>query len=348
MAAVVREINGHLIGVNPNKPRQILFDQNDMPKNLLGPFDVKEIVQFLSHGVSHSPLVLKHEITSLCELSCPFCYIKGHVPGKHTAFAEAKEMYDWLLEQGLIYAILTGGNPTLNPDFPLIYRYLKEHGVFVDIYTNGLSFTDEIFSLLAELPPRSVEITFYDTDDVRPEPFRVAEKLVDMGIHVLAKVTVAKKTKYAVGEVSTWARKHGVRVSLDNDLFDARDGEAVSNLAAKKPRKYRMKRADEARNKVGAIPTAFGCSAGFCSVFIDSQGRLGICPRSNMRFDGALPEAYEKLKAHVEEHKRTFFNERCNTCAKARACHMCVARAEFKNGRYCIPEGWCEAHTLRS
>lgn len=334
---VIRQINGKKIGINPRKARQVLFDS--VPDSFVdGDFDVKEIARYLLADASHLPLVLKHEITSACELNCSFCYIKGHVAARHTTFEEAKRSYDWLIERGLFYAILTGGNPVLNPDFCSIYRYLKERGIFVDVYTNGLSFSDEVFGLFGAFPPRSVEISFYASEKYRPEPFRVAERLISMGIHVLAKVTLTTDTVDLVPEMVNWAEFHGLRLSLDSDLFNARDGFSVDQFMVAGDLGVR----DDLQRSEGEIPRAFNCSAGHCSVFIDCDGQLGFCTRSKIRFDGPLPCGYEKLKAYVEVHRDKVFSEKCIACAHVSSCRMCIARAELDDaGHYSISSSHC-------
>lgn len=340
---VKRTINGKTIGVNPSKPRQILFER--VPEEFRnGDFDIREIVLYLSEGFEHTPLVLKHEITSVCQLNCPFCYIVGHTYPRHTPFSDIKPVYDWLISKGLIYAILTGGEATLNPDFPVIYRYLKENGVFVDVYTNGMAIPDSVFSLFKELPPRSVEISFYHERDKTPSPYECAEHLLRLGVHVLAKVTVTTQTVNLAPSLTSWANDIGIRLSLDNDLFSARDGESVEAFRTALNRLDPPP--DQESVRQGRIPRMFNCSAGFCSVFLDSEMNLGLCPRSATRFEGNdIEDSYEMLKTFVARYKGMAFSDKCDRCTMANSCHICYARAVFnpEKNQYTPPNGYCKA-----
>lgn len=183
-----------------------------------------------------------------------------------------------------------------------------------------------------------MEISFYASEKYRPEPFRVAERLISMGIHVLAKVTLTTDTVDLVPEIVNWAELHGLRLSLDSDLFNARDSFSVDQFMVAGDLGVR----DDLQRSEGEIPRAFNCSAGHCSVFIDCDGQLGFCTRSKIRFDGPLPCGYEKLKAYVEVHRDKVFSEKCIACAHASSCRMCIARAELDDaGHYSISSNHC-------
>ncbi len=71
----------------------------------------------------------------------------------------AKEAKD----AGMVFLLITGGEPTLRNDFAQIYEGLAKMGLSISINTNGTLITDKIKSLWRKLPPAQVNITLYGT-----------------------------------------------------------------------------------------------------------------------------------------------------------------------------------------
>ena len=80
-------------------------------------------------------------------------------------FEEAKQIIDTMVNEGLLFCNLTGGEVFLNPDFLNIYKYLKNKGVIVSIFTNLSLLTDEILDVLVEYKPYIVEVSIYGYSD---------------------------------------------------------------------------------------------------------------------------------------------------------------------------------------
>lgn len=81
------------------------------------------------------------EITSACNLSCPLCYAASGPGGKHLPFDECIKAIDRLVEvEGRPEVLqLSGGEPTIHPDFARLLRYACRQPIeMVMINTNGL------------------------------------------------------------------------------------------------------------------------------------------------------------------------------------------------------------------
>ncbi len=90
------------------------------------------------------------EITSACNLHCPMCYASSGPGGKHLSFAECCSSIDRLVAvEGRAEVLqLSGGEPTIHPDFLRILEYGCAAAVdLVMINSNGLRFAhDEPFT----------------------------------------------------------------------------------------------------------------------------------------------------------------------------------------------------------
>jgi uncharacterized radical SAM superfamily Fe-S cluster-containing enzyme len=86
------------------------------------------------------------EITSSCNLQCPMCYASSGPGGKHLSFEECKASIDRLVRvEGRAEVLqLSGGEPTIHPDFLRLLDYACAHAVdIVMINTNGLRFAHD-------------------------------------------------------------------------------------------------------------------------------------------------------------------------------------------------------------
>lgn len=112
------------------------------------------------------PLGGNFELTPCCNLSCKMCYVrlsKRQVDeqGGLLSAAQWKDYIKQAVDAGMLMMLLTGGEPTMRPDFAEIYEYAHESGVLVSVNTNGTLMTDEIFELFKKLPPQRINITLY-------------------------------------------------------------------------------------------------------------------------------------------------------------------------------------------
>ena len=81
------------------------------------------------------PAIIDYRITSLCNLNCPFCFgtrIKNKIDLK-TVFC----FFEQMKEYGLEKVVITGGEPTLSPNFMDIVTGLKKIGLNLYLSTNG-------------------------------------------------------------------------------------------------------------------------------------------------------------------------------------------------------------------
>lgn len=81
------------------------------------------------------------ELTSACNLKCPMCYASSGPGGKHLTFEETCRAIDRLVRvEGRAEVLqLSGGEPTIHPEFPRILDYACGREIdIVMINTNGL------------------------------------------------------------------------------------------------------------------------------------------------------------------------------------------------------------------
>lgn len=105
------------------------------------------------------------ELTPRCNFDCKMCYIHS---SDCNSFADREisaekwiELGRRVKDNGVLFLLLTGGEPLLRNDFPYIYKSLNEMGFILSVNTNGSLITDEIFELFKAYPPHRISISLY-------------------------------------------------------------------------------------------------------------------------------------------------------------------------------------------
>lgn len=304
------------------------------------------------HSSCFSPVLLTWDMTSRCNFSCPFCYIKDNNITREVCFEEAKKMIDSLVEEGLFEVFLSGGECLLLNDFLEIYRYFKEKGVFVTVFTNGSLINDEIMQCWKGLPPSSVEITLYN-NDYYSKPFCNMLKLQKMGIHVVPKFTLTKTTIPYYEGVKQWANCHDLSLAVDADLTDGLD-EKHSNIEKeyslsmdqKKqfiPNKYQYVKQEKRKR------TGFPCKSKQGIVQILPDFSISLCNKMKIRWNLREVDvciALKELRQLINKYENEYIKG-CDGCAYSHKCSMCFVNAEIKNGELYVPDGFCESIKLK-
>ncbi|MET7304666.1 radical SAM protein [Embleya sp. NPDC005575] len=103
------------------------------------------------------PLALEVEITAACNWHCTFCYntwkvsdtlgqrsasVTGTAPGLHLPLDTARRILDQAAAGGCLRIRLSGGEPTLHPQFREIVEHASAAGFDLELFTNGVRVDD--------------------------------------------------------------------------------------------------------------------------------------------------------------------------------------------------------------
>jgi MoaA/NifB/PqqE/SkfB family radical SAM enzyme len=117
-----------------------------------------------------APLLVTWQLTRDCDLACVHCCTDS-APGKalpdELDAGEALALARGLVDHGVPYVMLCGGEPLVVPHLFAVAEALGQAGVHLKIETNGQRFTPEVAERLARLPVRSIQISLdADSEDV--------------------------------------------------------------------------------------------------------------------------------------------------------------------------------------
>lgn len=106
-------------------------------------------------------------VTNQCNMRCPHCYMEsGTSYADELSTDEIKELCDHFFRAGGTHVSLTGGEPTVRPDFFELVEYISGLGMKVSIFSNGSIWDEEKVNRLAAQNIEGVQISIdgYDED----------------------------------------------------------------------------------------------------------------------------------------------------------------------------------------
>ena len=117
-------------------------------------------------GALGLPIGGNFELTARCNFNCPMCYVHLdaddiNARGKELTAAQWIDLARQACDQGMIFALLTGGEPLIRKDFFEIYGAMKAMGLLVSINSNGSMLQGENLKRLLEDPPFRINVSLY-------------------------------------------------------------------------------------------------------------------------------------------------------------------------------------------
>jgi len=328
---VIRTIGNYELLVEPGEPCGISLEESLAAR--VGSergLSKAALMRLLASGDDYYPISLFWEMLDSCNLSCPFCYIVGHSFNKVVRFPDVHQHLAKLVEAGVLFCTLTGGEATIHPDFAEIYEFLKERGVVVEVYTNGAAITDDIITLFQRLPPVAVEVSIYTLQNRRFREIygfrgdfgatRVLENVIrlrDAGVNVVCKTFLTTVTSADIDEVRAWCAEQGVEHYSSSEITMAYDGTALNEYAV-------PANPSNARSATGASAVCLPCGTKNYGSAINPAFEIYPCQSIRLpdcRYDlrtmgvtSALAEMKAFMRKYQSQKIRSIGGSGCATC----------------------------------
>lgn len=112
------------------------------------------------------PIAGNFELTARCNFNCPMCYVhqsaaQVDAQGGELTAQQWLEIAASARRRGMVFALLTGGEPLVRRDFFEIYDGLKKMGLMISINSNGSMLRGEILERFLQDPPLRFNISLY-------------------------------------------------------------------------------------------------------------------------------------------------------------------------------------------
>ena len=330
------------------------------------------------------PIGGNFELTARCNFDCPMCYV--HLKQEDIE-AQGRELTakQWIdiarqaRDAGMVFALLTGGEPFVRKDFFEIYRAMKEMGLMISINSNGSMLSGPILEKLLEDPPFRVNVSLYGGSNEtycgmcgQPAFDRVVENIAALkagGVDVRLNVSITPYNREDLGAICRKAEELGVHVKVASYMYpsirvnggkygygDRLDPDGAGAAAVEwdqmrfTPEEFARRACAmheytlvEESECAADLDEGVRCRAGSTSFWMTWDGRMLPC--GMMPYPTAYPmevgfrEAWEQIRA---ETKKLRMPAKCGSCPKRGACAVCAAVCVTETGKFDgVPEYMC-------
>lgn len=157
---------------------------------------------FRKAGAAQIPFSGTFELSPVCNFSCKMCYVRKTAQEVRSSPRPPMTLENWLeiakvgRDAGMLYVLLTGGEPLLWPHFWELYEQLIDMGMLVSINTNGSLIDEEAVARFRCRPPRRINLTVYGAGDETYEALCGAKHVfsrVDRAVDLLRQAQIPLK-----------------------------------------------------------------------------------------------------------------------------------------------------------
>ena len=331
------------------------------------------------------PLSGTFELTPVCNMDCRMCYVRlsrqdQESIGPLMDGARWLELAREARDAGMLYLLLTGGEPFLHPQIRDILENIHKLGLLVTINSNGTLIDAQTVRWLKNCPPVRINISIYGASDEtygklcgNPKGFtqtvNAIRLLKDAGISVKLNCSLTPYNAKDLPEIVKFAEKNQLVLQVATYMFPpTRKGGLMIdkyNRFSPEDAAYYMAYADylqlgkerflaqgancpipqEPEEQCGQSGDGVRCRAGKCSFWITWQGTMlpcGMFPTEGYPnvFEIPFQKAWEQVKGSTEAIR---LPARCAECNVKDTCRACAAMVITESGCFHkVPEYRCD------
>ena len=322
------------------------------------------------------PLSGTFEITPRCNFSCRMCYVHENVsPSMEMSAKEWIELGRTARDAGMLFLLITGGEPLLRKDFPEIYTELRRLGLMVSINTNASLLTDELLDVLVKNAPTRVNVTLYGGSSetyrnlCRNDSFetvtRNIRRMKEAGLPVKINCSVTPYNAHDVEYIHKFAKELNIPVQsaaymyppvrVNGEVY----GSAPDRFTAEDAAKYTLRCREQVLTPEQLAASLYmpvdeeccrdvgepmACRAGRTAFWVTWDGKIMPCGTFPSSFSYDIRElgflnAWQKIREDVIAIRMP---KECAGCGKKDQCAICAASCMAETGSTTIkPEYIC-------
>lgn len=335
-------------------------------------------------GKKGIPLGGTFELTPLCNMNCKMCYIRMtkeqmQQKGRGRTAEEWLELARQAKQCGMLFLLLTGGEPFLYKDFWYLYDELKKMGLVVSINSNGTMLQGEILGKLIKNPPYKINITIYGGSDETyadlcrcPDGYTRAtnavRRLREAGVFVKINGSITPHNCMDIEKCFDFAREMQTPCQLGSYMFPPtrRDDVTTERFTAEQAGMYQAKidrlryapedfsnivaniKKCEAEGSVLDLPERFRCRAGRSGFWVTWKGEMTGCGMMEKFIEHPFEDGFETCWKRINKAigEQTVLSA-CKDCPDRDICKVCPAMALAETGDFnCKPSYVCEMHNV--
>lgn len=332
---------------------------------------------------SRTPINGSLELLPLCNMNCDMCYVRlsrdeMESQGRLRTADEWIRLGQEMQKAGVLFLLLTGGEPLLFPDFQRLYLELQKMGFILTINTNATLIDETWAKFFSENKPRRINITLYGSSEKEYEELchypggfektiRGIRLLKEHGIDVKVSGSATKTNRDSIERIIEIGNELDVPVRIDTymmpatrernkpyseqsrltpeDAADVRIKALQAEMGSDLFHQFALKTVFTVDNMIPdePVPAPMSCYAGRCSFTINWQGEIRPCvilsePAVNV-FEHGFSGSWNQI---VDEIDKVRLNGKCSACRLRPLCRTCGASALYETGSYeGVPDYMC-------
>lgn len=310
------------------------------------------------------------ELLPLCNMDCRMCYIRMSKSemarhGRMLSCDEWLKIAQSAKDAGVLFLLLTGGEPLMYPEFKRLYTELTEMGFIITMNTNGTLIDEEWADFFAKRPCRRMNITLYGKDNAtydelcgNPQGFtqvtRAVELLKERKIPFRFNFTCTPYNIDQLADLYDYAKGIGIPLYFTTKIFPparkeqgaecserltpercARahvEGIRITNPGIIMP-SYAQNYLKRLKDPIYTWSSGKRCRAAISGFWMNWHGELLPCgmfvePKVSL-LEYSFMDAWKKIAA---EFKETPLCQDCETCKKRNVCSVCFANCYTETG----------------
>jgi radical SAM protein with 4Fe4S-binding SPASM domain len=334
-----------------------------------------------------TPISINFELTARCNNNCRHCYITlpandYHAKSQELNIKEIEGLADQAVNNGVLWCLLTGGEPLLRDDFCEIYLMLRKKGLLVSVFTNACLINETHIKLFSKYKPRELEVTVYGVTENTYErvsgikgsynQFRTGlDLLFANNIPVSLKAMAIHSNVHEIEEIADFCSKNSKKkFKFDPFLHkrynrDEKYNKKIESERLSKEEIVRIEHNNFARKsaliencenlifktETDSLGKVFTCGILKNGFEISCDGKLRLCSslfhpdyiRDLKKM--TLMDAYNEIAEKIINTRsdNNEFLDKCNKCKIINLCFFCPANSYLETGQLDVPADYfCE------
>ena len=324
------------------------------------------------HGL---PIGGTFELTARCNFNCPMCYVHLHqddidARGRELTAQQWIELGRQAKAAGMMFLLLTGGEPFVRKDFFEIYSALKQMGLLISINSNGSMLKGEVLQQLLDNPPHRINISLYGGSNetyknmcglnVFDSVVENIRTLKQAGVDARLNLSITPyncKDIQKIYEIATELNVHvkassymypAIRVHSDYGCNDRLSPEDAGKCMVEwdslrlsreafnaKAQELKDNSANFERECSADLDEGVSCRAGCTSFWMTWDGRMvpcGMMPGpTTYPLEVGFDAAWQQLRKETREIRMP---KECTACPNRKVCAVCAAICVTETGDY--------------
>lgn len=319
------------------------------------------------------PVSGNFELTARCNFNCKMCYV--HLNQNVQELMKKELTTDqWLSlasdarDKGLLFLLLTGGEPFIRKDFEKIYVELIKMGFVISINTNASLYNEDLRKLFRAHPPSRINVSLYGGSEETYEKLcgnpsfeKVVQNLRNMKedkMQVRLNVSLTPSNASDMKNIFEISKELNVQskttsymypsirvtgeTGVNEGRFEAEDAgrimaewdklrDSAETFHGRVKGILKCRETDcKDENRTGVL-----CRAGRSSFWMTWDGRMLPCGTMDIEASYPLEVGFEKAWQEVKERTaKILLPKECTNCGYRKICGVCAANCKAETGAF--------------